>query len=287
MEFNFNINNYFKNEITIVGSSLIPDGFTGDRREIQECISRVSHVLSVLGENSAKAQGLQKVITSGEKLRNTDHVVYILTDPQGGRSNFSTSRGTGSILGMLKMGVKHLYVFDDVGNSHEVSPRCVLDFYIHESKQRMGLGKKLFQYMLKEEKIEPHHLAIDKPSPKFLSFLRKHYGLNTVIPQMNNFVVFTGFFTNRETGGGNTPNLKKVYAAGVSSSSARYQSSRLSGYTTPILAPQPQGSSSAININQSMHFGRQAPHRPVSTVGLILQHKGPSNSTQSFQPGRG
>lgn len=35
MEFNFNINNYFKDEITKIGSRLIPDGFIGDRREVQ------------------------------------------------------------------------------------------------------------------------------------------------------------------------------------------------------------------------------------------------------------
>lgn len=48
--------------------------------------------------------------------------------------------------------------------------------------------------------MEPQHLAIDKPSPKFLSFLHKHYGLETIIPQMNNFVVFDGFFINRQSG---------------------------------------------------------------------------------------
>ena len=32
---------------------------------------------------------------------------------------------------------------------HEVSPLCVLDFYVHESKQRCGYGKALFEAMLK------------------------------------------------------------------------------------------------------------------------------------------
>ena len=31
----------------------------------------------------------------------------------------------------------------------EVSPLCVLDFYVHESKQRCGYGKALFEAMLK------------------------------------------------------------------------------------------------------------------------------------------
>ncbi|EEB19613.1 conserved hypothetical protein [Pediculus humanus corporis] len=215
MEFNFNINNFFKDEITKVGSRLIPDNFTGDRREVQDCLSKVSYVLTILGEKSARAQGLQKVITSGEKLRNSDHIVYILIDPKGG------SKGYGTVLGMLKMGLKHLYVFDTGGNNHEITTKCVLDFYVHESKQRMGLGKKLFEYMLKEEKTEPVHLAIDKPSPKFLSFLNKHYGLQNIIPQMNNFVVFEGFFTGRSFGEDAEEN-SKLYSSRISNINSTY-----------------------------------------------------------------
>ena len=32
---------------------------------------------------------------------------------------------------------------------YEVNPLCVLDFYIHESHQRTGCGKKMFEHMLK------------------------------------------------------------------------------------------------------------------------------------------
>jgi hypothetical protein len=31
---------------------------------------------------------------------------------------------------------------------HEVQPLCVLDFYVHESKQRMGCGRALYERML-------------------------------------------------------------------------------------------------------------------------------------------
>ena len=67
-------------------------------------------------------------------------------------NNLFIWRGYGTVLGMLKMGLKHLYVFDTGGNNHEITTKCVLDFYVHESKQRMGLGKKLFEYMLKVRK---------------------------------------------------------------------------------------------------------------------------------------
>ncbi|NXH15892.1 ATAT acetyltransferase, partial [Bucco capensis] len=71
------------------------------------------------------------------------------------------------------------------------------DFYIHDSLQRLGYGKELFQHMLQSEQVEPWKLAVDRPSPKLLSFLHKHYGLNQAIPQVNNFVIFEGFFSNR------------------------------------------------------------------------------------------
>jgi alpha-tubulin N-acetyltransferase 1 len=62
--------------------------------------------------------------------------------------NFYFSSNLGSIIGFLKVGVKHLYVYDSHGQVHERTPLCLLDFYVHESKQRSGYGKKLFDVML-------------------------------------------------------------------------------------------------------------------------------------------
>ncbi|KAK9891422.1 hypothetical protein WA026_014659 [Henosepilachna vigintioctopunctata] len=95
---------------------------------------------------------------------------------------------------MLKVGKKGLYVFDREGQHYQVTPPCVLDFYVHEKKQRSGLGKKLFEYMLERENVKPSSLAIDRPSEKFLNFLNKHYNLHSPVRQMNNYVVFDGFF---------------------------------------------------------------------------------------------
>lgn len=58
---------------------------------------------------------------------------------------FSSS---GSVIGILKVGEKHLYIYDTNGRVHERTPLCVLDFYVHESKQRLGYGKRLFDAML-------------------------------------------------------------------------------------------------------------------------------------------
>jgi alpha-tubulin N-acetyltransferase 1 len=47
------------------------------------------------------------------------------------------------------MGRKRLFVYDRHGQQWEMNPLCVLDFYIHESRQRMGCGRRLFDFMLK------------------------------------------------------------------------------------------------------------------------------------------
>jgi GNAT superfamily N-acetyltransferase len=60
-------------------------------------------------------------------------------------SNFSNK---GAVIGILKIGHKKLFVYDTKGHVHEMEPMCVLDFYVHESRQRMGCGKLLFEYML-------------------------------------------------------------------------------------------------------------------------------------------
>lgn len=57
-------------------------------------------------------------------------------------------RGNGEVIGMLKMGRKRLFLFDEHGEVREVEPMCVLDFYIKRDRQRLGLGYRLFNYML-------------------------------------------------------------------------------------------------------------------------------------------
>ncbi|XP_055368769.1 alpha-tubulin N-acetyltransferase 1 isoform X11 [Betta splendens] len=71
--------------------------------------------------------------------------------------------GRGVLVGFLKVGYKKLFLLDQQGVHIEAEPLCVLDFYIAESLQRHGYGLELFDFML----------------------------------QVNNFVVFEGFFLNR------------------------------------------------------------------------------------------
>nr|XP_016847211.1 PREDICTED: alpha-tubulin N-acetyltransferase 1 isoform X2 [Anolis carolinensis] len=192
MEFPFDVDVLFGERITTVDQRLQPSGRRGaglsaaHRMDLQQ---QLMTVIDEMGKASAKAQNLPTPITSTSRMQTNRHVLYILKDSE------AKTVGKGIIIGFLKVGYKKLFVLDRNGAHNEVEPLCVLDFYIHESLQRHGYGKELFHYMLQRERVEPHQLAIDRPSDKLLSFLRKHYCLSDTIPQVNNFVVFQGFFS--------------------------------------------------------------------------------------------
>lgn len=78
-----------------------------------------------------------------------------------------------------------------------MKPTCVLDFYVHESAQRSGHGRRIYESMLEKEGILPERLAIDKPSKKFLNFMEKYYGLKEFVPQGSGFVLFKEFFETK------------------------------------------------------------------------------------------
>ncbi|XP_014252269.1 alpha-tubulin N-acetyltransferase-like isoform X3 [Cimex lectularius] len=240
MNFDNGINNFFRREVVKIDNTLLPEGFAGDRKSMRACMQVVNDILNDMGLASAKAQGLVKPITSADKLRNSEHIVYLLVDKEGNKSN-------GSVIGMLKMGRKRLYMFDERGQCNETVPLCVLDFYVHESKQRMGCGKKLFNYMLHEEGVEPEKLAIDRPSEKFLRFLQKHYNLTHSVHQTNNFVVFSGFFNN-------TPQDKETHL----------KSSHHCGISSPQISPYSTGNKLTFN-------GRHTAFKRETTMGQIIQ----------------
>lgn len=81
-----------------------------------------------MGMASSKAQGLPSIITSGSRLFTSDNRLYMRAE-------------NNKVLGMLKVGVKRLFIRNDSGAIKEINPLCVLDFYVHESVQRNGIGK--------------------------------------------------------------------------------------------------------------------------------------------------
>ncbi|XP_037982342.1 alpha-tubulin N-acetyltransferase 1 isoform X1 [Motacilla alba alba] len=189
MEFPFDLAPVLGERFCVVDQHLRPAGRGGGggakREELEQ---QLRTVIDELGKASAKAQGLSTPVTSAARMESNRHVMYILRDTRSPR---------GAVLGFLKVGYKKLFLLERDGSHVEVEPLCVLDFYIHESQQRRGLGRELFREMLQRERVQPHRLAVDRPSEKLLAFLSKHFGLRDRIPQVNNFVIFDGFFSTR------------------------------------------------------------------------------------------
>ena len=46
-----------------------------------------------------------------------------------------------AVIGMIKVGKRKLFIRNESGKINEITPLCVLDFYVHESVQRGGMGK--------------------------------------------------------------------------------------------------------------------------------------------------
>ena len=134
-----------------------------------------------MGEASAKAQQLPAVITTFQRMQSADTRLYLRLE--GSKA-----------VALLKVGKKNLFIRSETGAIKEIHPLCVLDFYVHESVQRGGQGKHIFEYMLDNEKINPEKLGYDRPSSKLIGFLSKHYGLKNYVPQNNNYVVFSKYF---------------------------------------------------------------------------------------------
>ncbi|XP_076272790.1 alpha-tubulin N-acetyltransferase-like [Rhynchophorus ferrugineus] len=243
MEFRFDLNQFLQEPLVELNNTLIPPGFTGDKRSLWDVQSKITQIVNAMGEASAQAQGLSKQITTADKLRNSEHKLYLLIDQ-------TANSGKGAVTGMLKTGEKGLYIFDREGQHHQVTPICVLDFYVHESRQRSGFGRKLFEHMLKMEQVEPVKLAIDRPSDKFLGFLNKHYGLNNPIKQMNNYVVFDGFFP-------------KVVDSPKSTGS------------DPSHSPRNKSANSLQQGYPTSPYGRYAAPRPPCSMGQIIHNDSP------------
>ena len=155
-------------------------------------------MINEFGNRSAIAQGLvgsggrPNPITQAHTLGETNARLYLLAQ--------QNASGAPVLCGMLKIGYKQLFHWDANGRMSELKNQiCILDFYVHEDFQRGGYGKLLFQAALQNEQIGPDRFAYDRPSPKLIGFMRKHFGLTDYVPQQNKFVIFREFFQSFQT----------------------------------------------------------------------------------------
>ena len=151
---------------------------------------QLQEAVDIMGKRSARAQGLKKAITSYVQMTTSDHRLFLLV-----------ARG-GALKGMMRVGQRQLFVRRSGDDPYcQINPTCVLDFYVHESCQRRGEGRQIYDQMIAHEGKQPHELGYDRPSAKFLGFLAKHFGLKGYVPQANNFVVYDQYWS-RGGGGG-------------------------------------------------------------------------------------
>ncbi|KAG1947303.1 alpha-tubulin N-acetyltransferase 1 isoform X2 [Pimephales promelas] len=275
MDFPFDINALFPERIAVLDNNLSAGRKAHSR---PDPILQITTVIDELGKASSKAQQLPAPITSAAKLQTNRHHLYLLKD---GEQN----GGRGVVVGFLKVGYKKLFLLNQRGAHLETEPLCVLDFYVTETMQRHGYGLELFDFMLKHKRVEPEQMAYDRPSPKFLSFLEKHFDLKNSVPQVNNFVVFGGFFQSRSA-----VQLRKVPPKKPEGEIKPYSLMerevvreeqralpwpfvRPAGppHSPPLLPSSPQSRSLSVGSSPS-----RAPQRPVVALGL-LQGQTPSS----------
>ena len=102
--------------------------------------------LDEMGKRSGKAQGLKRAITTWSSLITSDNRIVLSIGAASSSSGLPTMRG------LLRVGERQLFVHRDPNGPYvQVSPTCVLDFYVHESCQRKGDGRQLFDAMLAHE----------------------------------------------------------------------------------------------------------------------------------------
>lgn len=113
----------------------------------------MKNIIDQIGLLSAKAQSLRVPVTSFDRIRFGPQRLYLCT--------CCASKKPGALLikGMLKVGEKKLFIRRENGRIRETCPLCVLDFYVHESCQRAGLGRRLFEGMLSWESKRAHQLG--------------------------------------------------------------------------------------------------------------------------------
>jgi alpha-tubulin N-acetyltransferase 1 len=147
-------------------------------------------LVNELGAASSRSQGLPHTITTFSSFVSSESKLYLLLS-----DDHTTA------LGFLKVGPRHLFLWDRAGVQHELEPLCLLDFFTFPSEQRKGHGRRMIERMLRDEGLQMRQVPIDRPSPLCLRFMSRHFGLSEYLAQANKFVVFDEFWGARAQGG--------------------------------------------------------------------------------------
>ena len=106
MEFNSDLGHIFKQEISVIGEDMLPEGgipATSPGKSLGLAQQRIMEIIDRMGEASAKAQGLRQPITTVAKVRNhPEHTVFLLVERN-------------AVVGLLKVGKKNLFMVNQQG----------------------------------------------------------------------------------------------------------------------------------------------------------------------------
>ncbi|KAH8856642.1 Alpha-tubulin N-acetyltransferase [Schistosoma japonicum] len=162
MDFGAGLENVLQQEVTVIHGEETRKLCIANNKYLNgkdaDTFRNLAVLLDHLGERSARAQKLPKPVTSFIKFRNSDQSIFLLSDIPVKKFVILIYMFF-RVIGFLKVGRKRLFVHDSKGVCVECIPLCILDFYIHESHQRKGYGKKLFDFMLKTENVNPQEKA--------------------------------------------------------------------------------------------------------------------------------
>ena len=91
-------------------------------------LHKLTEIINTIGQYSQKAQKLSYAITSARRLTSENQRIYLLSNKK-------------KVIGFIKTGKKTLFHRDMSGKITEITPQCVLDFYVHFGQQRKGYGR--------------------------------------------------------------------------------------------------------------------------------------------------
>eukprot|EP00768_Dysnectes_brevis_P005512 gnl/Dysnectes_brevis/4011_a5233_765.p1 GENE.gnl/Dysnectes_brevis/4011_a5233_765~~gnl/Dysnectes_brevis/4011_a5233_765.p1 ORF type:complete len:331 (+),score=22.21 gnl/Dysnectes_brevis/4011_a5233_765:71-994(+) len=242
---------------------LIDREYIASRRQRED---ELSSLVNSMGVRSMNAQGLSSPVTTFSRLLSTDQRLYVAI------------KGS-KCLGILKVGSKHLFMHDSVGRVHELDAQCILDFYVHETCQRRGIGMKLVSCMADNESRDPSVMAFDRPSSKLRGFLAKHLRLSAFTQQVNGFLMSNKAILDQSMSGRRRGQVQKNHKLSLKGHRFPFKSAP----PPSLMAPPPKPSPPRARQRESIPPPPQFRHHPVSPVRNTHAHT-PEAPTPDINP---
>jgi len=84
------------------------------------------------------------------------------------------------VFGFLRFGLRE-FDWNLEGKKIKIQIICVIDFYVHHLKQRDGMGKNLFDKMLRFANVSVNQIGFFYANKTIKNFLQKYYKLDNLV----------------------------------------------------------------------------------------------------------